>query len=83
MNWHHNWTKLNFECVRCNQQVTGGGNGIGKSIAFRLAEEGCKIAIVDIENDAAMQTADELTNLHVECRAYCVSFRFLNIPPLK
>lgn len=56
--------------------MTGGGNGIGKSIAFRLAKEGCKIAIVDIEKAAAIQTADELTRQNVECRAYCVCSHF-------
>lgn len=52
--------------------MTGGANGIGRSIAFRLAKEGCKIAIVDIEGAAAMKTADELSRLKVKCRAYCV-----------
>lgn len=53
--------------------MTGGGNGIGKSIAFRLAKEGCKIAIVDIDETAAIQTADEVKRLNVDCQAYCVS----------
>lgn len=52
--------------------MTGGGSGIGKSIAIRLAAEGCKIAIVDIENAAAIRTAEELSRLNVESRAYCV-----------
>lgn len=59
--------------------MTGGGNGIGRSIAFRLAMEGCKIAIVDIDEAAAIRTAQELKERDVESRAYCVSrtlFRF-------
>jgi all-trans-retinol dehydrogenase (NAD+) len=40
--------------------VTGGGNGLGRAIAFRLAREKCKLAIVDIDFGAAQQTASEL-----------------------
>jgi 2-hydroxycyclohexanecarboxyl-CoA dehydrogenase len=37
--------------------VTGGGQGIGRAITLRLAEEGCKIAIFDIKPDAGQETA--------------------------
>jgi all-trans-retinol dehydrogenase (NAD+) len=40
--------------------VTGGGNGLGRAIAFRLAKEKCKLAIVDIDLAAAQQTAQEI-----------------------
>jgi all-trans-retinol dehydrogenase (NAD+) len=40
--------------------VTGGGNGLGRAIAFRLAKEKCKLAIVDINLAAAQQTAQEI-----------------------
>lgn len=40
--------------------VTGAGNGLGRAIAFRLAQEKCKLAIVDIDFAAAQQTADDI-----------------------
>jgi 2-hydroxycyclohexanecarboxyl-CoA dehydrogenase len=37
--------------------VTGGGQGIGRAITLRLAEEGCKVAIFDIRPEAGLETA--------------------------
>ena len=36
--------------------VTGGGQGIGRALTVRLAEEGCKVAIFDLKPDAAKET---------------------------
>jgi 3-oxoacyl-[acyl-carrier protein] reductase len=40
--------------------VTGGGHGIGKAYAHRLAEEGAKIVIAEIDGAAAERIAAEL-----------------------
>jgi len=40
--------------------VTGSAQGIGRAIAERLAAEGAKVAIADIQEDAARQTAAEI-----------------------
>ncbi|MBX9788006.1 MAG: glucose 1-dehydrogenase [Pirellulales bacterium] len=37
--------------------VTGGGGGIGRAIALRLAEEGTSVGIIDLNSQAALKTA--------------------------
>lgn len=49
--------------------VTGGARGIGKSIAFALAEAGADVAIVDLDIAEAEKTAAEITSLGVEAIA--------------
>ena len=53
--------------------VTGGARGIGKAICERLADEGAKIAIVDLMIDVAQQTADEFASKGIEARAYAAN----------
>ena len=40
--------------------VTGAASGIGKAIAGRLGEEGCKVAILDLNGDGAQATAADI-----------------------
>lgn len=41
--------------------VTGAAKGIGKGIAYRLAEAGAKVFIADLDEKSAQETTDELT----------------------
>ncbi len=41
--------------------VTGGGQGIGREIALRLASEGAVVVIADINAEGSQQTADMIT----------------------
>jgi 3-hydroxybutyrate dehydrogenase len=41
--------------------VTGAASGIGKEIALTYAREGGKVAIADLNKDAAQTVADEIT----------------------
>ena len=49
--------------------VTGGGNGIGRGIAMRLATVGADVAIVDIDQTAAASVAKEAEALGVRAIA--------------
>ena len=43
--------------------VTGGGQGIGRAIALRLAREGADIAVVDVNREAAEATGRDVRDL--------------------
>ncbi len=49
--------------------VTGAAQGIGRAIAMRLAEEGAKVAIADIQEEVAGETARQLTTVGHEAIA--------------
>lgn len=49
--------------------VTGGGRGIGREIALRLAQAGCSVAVSDIDIATAQTTAQELEQLGVKALA--------------
>jgi NAD(P)-dependent dehydrogenase (short-subunit alcohol dehydrogenase family) len=41
--------------------VTGGAGGIGRATASRLAAEGCRVAVVDLDADAVAEATAEVT----------------------
>ncbi len=40
--------------------VSGGASGIGRGVCTRLAEEGAKVVLTDIQEDLGQQTATEI-----------------------
>ncbi len=40
--------------------VTGGASGIGRATARRMAEEGSRVAVIDINGEAARRCAEEI-----------------------
>ena len=50
--------------------VTGGGSGIGRAIALRLASEGASIAVVDINEESASAVATEIEEVGGTAKAY-------------
>lgn len=50
--------------------VTGGAQGIGQGIVLRLAREGMRVVVADIDADALAATADALRALDVDLLPY-------------
>src|SRR5215831_12719528 len=40
--------------------VTGGGQGLGEAISYRLAHEGCHVVVADLNEQAAIETVDTI-----------------------
>jgi 2-hydroxycyclohexanecarboxyl-CoA dehydrogenase len=55
--------------------VTGGAQGIGRAIVLRLAEEGCKVALLDLKPDVAREAASSASRDSVKVYAVDISDR--------
>lgn len=42
--------------------ITGGGSGIGQATALKMAQQGAKVAILELNEQAATETVDLITN---------------------
>ncbi|MDI6733331.1 MAG: 3-oxoacyl-[acyl-carrier-protein] reductase [Planctomycetota bacterium] len=49
--------------------ITGAGRGIGREIALALADEGCHIALVDVDENTLNQTASDIKSKDVKALA--------------
>jgi NAD(P)-dependent dehydrogenase (short-subunit alcohol dehydrogenase family) len=52
--------------------VTGGGSGIGRAVALRLAEEGASVLVADIQDDKAREVAAEIKSKGGQAEAFKV-----------
>ncbi|HEX4775741.1 MAG TPA: SDR family NAD(P)-dependent oxidoreductase, partial [Acidimicrobiia bacterium] len=43
--------------------MTGGASGIGRATCRRMAEEGARVAVLDVDGDGAQKVADEIDGL--------------------
>jgi 3-oxoacyl-[acyl-carrier protein] reductase len=58
--------------------VTGGANGIGQAIAFKLAQEGANVVVADIDSKNAEKVVDEIKTLGREAIAVNVDVTKMN-----
>lgn len=65
--------KKNFVNVKGKTAlITGSGSGLGKEIAFKLAEVGCNMAVVDIDESCANFAAEEIRRKGFKAKSYKV-----------
>jgi NAD(P)-dependent dehydrogenase (short-subunit alcohol dehydrogenase family) len=57
----YNW-RISMKMMNKTAIVTGAGSGIGRATAFRFAKEGVNVIVLDINEDTAKITADEIMN---------------------
>ncbi|XP_065078879.1 uncharacterized oxidoreductase YoxD-like [Ochlerotatus camptorhynchus] len=56
----------------CVTVVSGGGNGLGRALCLRLAQEGCKVAVADIDLNSAIRTAEDIRQTGMQAEAFKV-----------
>lgn len=50
--------------------ITGGGQGVGKALALRMAQEGGNVAIVDVNEETGNQTCELIREYGVKAKCY-------------
>ena len=51
--------------------VTGGASGIGQAACRRIANEGCDIAVIDVDGEGAQRVAEECASAGVRVQSLC------------
>ena len=49
--------------------ITGAARGMGRSLSKRLLQEGCRLAMVDLDEEALGRSVEELSSLG-DCRGF-------------
>jgi NAD(P)-dependent dehydrogenase (short-subunit alcohol dehydrogenase family) len=58
--------------------ITGGGCGIGRAIALRFAEEGCRVSVIDVNATTMKETARQIKAKGGSCQTICADVRSFN-----
>ena len=52
--------------------ITGAASGIGRAASLRFAQDGTRLALLDIRSDELMETSDQVRNLGGEVMQFAV-----------
>ena len=55
--------------------VTGAGSGLGRATALLMAQEGARLAVIDINKDGLDKTASEIKDINGTVLSYCIDIR--------
>ncbi|WP_018626330.1 SDR family NAD(P)-dependent oxidoreductase [Niabella aurantiaca] len=58
--------------------ITGGANGIGKAVAYRLGKEGAKLAVFDLDKVLLQKTIEEFKKAGITATGYLVDISYEN-----
>jgi NADP-dependent 3-hydroxy acid dehydrogenase YdfG len=55
--------------------ITGAGSGMGRYLALNLAQEGCNVAICDINTSSLKETEELIKNYNISCSTHNLDLR--------